>query len=86
MNLPSGPRQGSVQTEVHPSRFPYPHLFNVIDSLYLAYRNGQSVELTVIGNPVFILLRDLSFPYHVINGTKVITAQTFYSVRVACNM
>ena len=36
----------------------------------LPYRTGQSVDLTVIGNPVFTLSRDLSFPYHVINWTK----------------
>ena len=39
-------------------------------SFYLAYWTGQSVDLTVIGNPVFTLSCDLSFPYHVINGTK----------------
>ena len=37
----------------------------------LAYRTGQSVDLTVIGNPVLTLSRVLSFPYHVINGTMV---------------
>ena len=29
--------------------------------IYLAYRTGQSADLTVIGNPVFILSRDLVF-------------------------
>ena len=38
---------------------------------YLAYQTGQSVDFTVIGNPVFTLSCDLSFPYHVINGAKV---------------
>ena len=42
----------------------------MIDSINLAYRTGQSADLTVIGNPVFTLSRDLSFPYHVINGPK----------------
>ena len=51
---------------------------------YLAYRTGQSVDLTVIGNHVFTLSRDLSFPYHVINATRVIAVHTFYSV--ACNI
>ena len=51
---------------------------------YLTYRCGQSVDLTVIGNPVFTLSRDLSFPYHVINRTRVITVHTFYFV--ACSI
>ena len=38
--------------------------------IILAYRTGQSVDLTVIGNPVFTLSRDLPFPYHMINRTK----------------
>ena len=42
------------------------------------------MDLTVIGNPVFTLSRDLSFPYHVINITRVITVHTFYFV--ACNI
>ena len=41
----------------------------MVDQYYLAYRTGPSVDLTVIGNPVFTLSRDLSFPYHVIIGT-----------------
>ena len=46
-------------------------LFRIFRSVfcYLAYRNGQSVDLTVIRNPVFTLSRDLSFPFHVISGT-----------------
>ena len=51
---------------------------------YLANGTGQSVELTVIGKPVFTLSHDLSFPYHVIDGTKFITVHTFYSV--TCNI
>ena len=46
-------------------------------SFYPAYLTGQSVDLIVIGNPVFTLSSDLSFPYRVINGTKVITVHTF---------
>ena len=46
-------------------------LFRIFRSVfcYLAYRTGQSVDLTVIRNPVFTLSRDLSFPYHMISGT-----------------
>ena len=65
--------------------------YNIGESVYLpvhgkhnlAYRTGQSVDLTLVGNHVFTLSRDLSFPYHVINRTKVITVHAFYSV--ACN-
>ena len=57
--------------------FPVP-VQSGVDSINLAYRTGQSEDLTVIGNPVFTLSRDLSFPYHVINGNKVLTVHTFY--------
>ena len=30
------------------------------------------MDLTVIGNPVFILSRDLSYPFHVVKKTRVI--------------
>ena len=57
------------------------------------------MDSTVIGNSVFPLSRDLSFPYHMINGTKsrvlsfsyhminrtkVIAVRTVYSV--TCNI
>ena len=38
--------------------------------LQVAYQTGQSINLTMIGNPVFTLSRGLSFPYHMINETK----------------
>ena len=37
-------------------------LFFNLFNYCLAYRTGQSMDLTVIGNPVFTLLRDLVFP------------------------
>ena len=52
------------------------------DFPYLAYRTGQSVDLTVIGNPVFTLSRDLSFPYHMINRTKVVNGTYFSFCRL----
>ena len=42
------------------------------------------MDLTVIGNPDFTLSRDLSFPYHVISRTRVLTVYAFYSV--ICNI
>ena len=55
-----------------------------VTKLSCLYRTGQSVDLTVIGNLVFTLSRDLSFPYHVINGSKDRTVLTSHSV--ACNI
>ena len=40
-----------------------------LDLPYLAYRTGQSLDLTVIGNPILILSR-VSFSHLVINGTN----------------
>ena len=42
--------------------FPRPSLNVVLDSINLACRTRQSGDLTVIGNPVFTLSCDLSFP------------------------
>ena len=43
---------------------------------YLVYQTEQSVDLTVIGNPVFTLSRDCCLP--LINATRVIMVYTFY--------
>ena len=45
-------------------------VYAALCTFYLAYRTGQAVDLTVIGNSVFTLSRDFSLPYHVINRTK----------------
>ena len=57
-----------LKWDTHSTPSPYPTIFIITqgfklgDNCYLAYRTGQSVDLTVIGNLVFTPSRDLVFP------------------------
>ena len=47
---------------IYETQRPWGYHIQTHNSYYLAYRTGQSVDLTVIGNLVFTPSRDLVFP------------------------
>ena len=59
----------------------YIYSYDLLGKFYLAYRTGQSADLTVIGNPVFTLSRDLVFPLSRDQRNQGhIAVHTFYSI------